>query len=71
MSLLPGKTFFSTPKPPPVEELPAIPEPTVMPDPDDQALEMKKRREFAKKRQRSGRVSTTSTAPQGTVLGGN
>ncbi len=69
MSLLPGKALFSTPKPAPVEPLPEIPEPTVMPDPDDKAINAKKRREFAQRRMRSGRVSTTSQAPQGTVLG--
>ena len=69
MSLLPGKTLFSAPKPARVEPLPEIPEPAVMPDPDDKAINARKRREFAKRRMRSGRASTTSQAPQGTVLG--
>ncbi len=51
------------------EPLPPIPEPAVAPVADDQALKAQKRRKFAQTRQRSGRLSTTNTAPQGTVLG--
>jgi len=56
-------------KPAPVPPLPEIKEPAVMPDPDDKAIKAEKRRRFARVRQRSGRLSTINTAPQGTVLG--
>ena len=58
-----------TPKVAAPDPIPPIPEPAVAPVPDDQALKAKKRREFARTRQRSGRLSTINTAPQGTVLG--
>ncbi len=64
---LPGKSLFSAPKPP--QPLPPIPEPAVAPDPDDRAIKAAQRRRFAEQRQRSGRLSTINTAPQGTVLG--
>ncbi len=57
------------PAPIPITPLPPIPEPAVMPVADDEALKAQKRRKFAQTRQRSGRLSTTNTAPQGTVLG--
>ena len=66
---LPGRSIFSPPKPRAPEPLPPIPEPAVMPDPDDKAIKAEKRRRFARVRQRSGRLSTINTAPQGTVLG--
>ena len=49
--------------------LPPIPEPAVAPVADDKALKAKQRRKVAQVRQRSGRLSTINTAPQGTVLG--
>lgn len=64
---LPGKSLFGSPKPP--AAIPPIPEPALMPDPDDQAIKRNQRRKFAAARQRSGRLSTINTAPQGTVLG--
>lgn len=64
---LPGFSAFKAAKP--AAPIPPIPEPAVMPDPDDQALQLNKRRKFAAARQRSGRLSTINTAPQGTVLG--
>lgn len=64
---LPGKSLFSSPKPP--APLPPIPEPAVMPDPDDKAIKTEKRRRFARLRMRSGRLSTFNTAPGETVLG--
>lgn len=67
MSLL--KNLFSPPKPRAPAPIPPIPEPAVMPDPDDQALKVAKRRKSAQARQRSGRLSTINTAPLGTVLG--
>ena len=66
---LPGKALFSPPKPRASAPIPPIPEPAVMPDPDDQAIKAEKRRKFAAVRQRSGRLSTINTAPLGTVLG--
>ncbi len=48
---------------------PQIPEPAVAPDPDDKAIKARQRRKSAGVRQRSGRLSTINTAPQGTVLG--
>lgn len=56
-------SLFSTPK------MPDIPEPAVMPDPDDEALKNRKRREFARVRQRSGRLSTMNVPPRDTALG--
>lgn len=64
---LPGKSLFGAPKP--AAPLPAIEEPALMPDPDDLAIKNQQRRKFAAARQRSGRLSTINTAPQGTVLG--
>lgn len=49
--------------------LPPILEPAVAPDPDDRALKANQRRRSAGVRQRSGRLSTINTSPQGTVLG--
>lgn len=49
--------------------LPPIPEPAVAPDPDDRALKANQRRRSAGIRQRSGRLSTFNTGPEGTVLG--
>ncbi len=66
---LPGKSWFSPPKPREPAPLPPIPEPAVMPDPDDKALKVAQRRKSAQRRQRSGRLSTMNTAPGGTVLG--
>lgn len=54
---------------PKAEKLPPIPEPAVQPDPDDKAIKAKQRRKSAAVRQRSGRLSTVGTEPQGTVLG--
>ena len=65
-----GSNKSSAPAPLPAPaELPPIPEPAVSPVADDQAIKVKKRRKFAAVRQRSGRLSTINTAPQGTVLG--
>ena len=65
-----GSKKSSAPAPLPAPaELPPIPEPAVSPVADDQAIKVKKRRKFAAVRQRSGRLSTINTAPQGTVLG--
>ena len=51
-------------------QLPEIEEPAVMPDPDDKAAKVRKRRLASEVRQRSGRASTINTAPAlGTVLG--
>lgn len=62
--------LFTTPESPSAPDpIPPIPEPAVAPVPDDKAIKAKKRRQFAKVRQRSGRLSTINTAPQGTVLG--
>ncbi len=63
----PGLSLFKPPKP--AAPIPSIPEPAVMPDPDDEALKATTRRRTAERRQRSGRLSTINTAPQGTVLG--
>ncbi len=60
-------SLFSSPKPPP--PLPPIPEPAVAPDPDDKSIQNAKRRKAATRRQRSGRLSTINTGPQGTTLG--
>ena len=54
---------------PKVATLPPIPEPAVAPDPDDEAIKTRQRRKSSRVRQRSGRLSTTDTAPLGTVLG--
>ena len=64
---LPGKSVFSSPKPPAPLELPPIEEPAVIPDPDDKARKAAQRRKFAERRQQSGRLSTINTGS--TVLG--
>ncbi len=52
------------------EAPPPIPEPAVLPDPDDKALKNAKRRKTAQRRQRSGRLSTINTDESlSTVLG--
>ena len=58
--------FPKTPAPAPI---PPIPEPAVAPVADDEAIKAKQRRKVAQVRQRSGRLSTINTAPQGTVFG--
>ena len=62
-----GSLLFPKTKTP--AALPPIPEPAVAPVADDKALKAKQRRKVAQVRQRSGRLSTINTAPQGTVLG--
>ncbi len=57
-------SLFSSPKPPP--PLPEIPEPAVAPDPDDLSIKNEKRRRAAKRRAKSGRLSTDNTS---TTLG--
>ncbi len=47
----------SPPAPAPVE-VPIIPEPTVMPKPDDAAMRRVKKRSLMKQQQRGGRAST-------------
>lgn len=59
-----GPLLFPEPAP-----IPPIPEPAVAPVADDEATKAKQRRKVARVRQRSGRLSTINTAPQGTVLG--
>ena len=66
---LPGGSLFSPPEPKLDIPFAAIPEPAVAPVPDDKAIKRRKRRRFSEARQRSGRLSTINTEPQGTVLG--
>lgn len=49
--------FGGSPKPAPVQ-MPIIPEPTLMPDPDDAAAKKAKRLSLQKQRERGGRAST-------------
>ncbi len=67
----PGKAFFGGGQPDvqPLPALPPIPEPAVIPDPDDKQAKIAARRRASLQRQRSGRLSTINTEPQGTVLG--
>lgn len=65
----PGQFLFGGPRPSAPAPLPPIPEPAVAPVPDDEAVKNRERRKFAQARQRSGRLSTINTAPQGTTLG--
>lgn len=64
----PGQFLFGGPRPSALP-LPPIPKPAVAPVPDDLAAKNRERRKFAQARQRSGRLSTINTAPQGTTLG--
>lgn len=64
---VPGQSLFSTPKIPAAAPIPPIPEPALAPDPQDIRAKIRKRREFAIKRQGSGRLSTIRTGE--TVLG--
>ncbi len=61
--------FFPDKEPEAGPAIPPIPEPAVAPVADDRAIKAKQRRKAARIRQRSGRLSTINTAPQGTVLG--
>lgn len=65
MSILPG---FSQ-KPAPTPELPEIPEPAVMPDPDDKGMKATKRRKASARSRTRGRVSTFNTGTMGSALG--
>ncbi len=53
--------LFRAPKIQALPPLPAISEPAVAPDPDDLAIKAQQRRKAARKRQRSGRLSTINT----------
>ena len=68
-----GSSLFGSKKSsspaPAAEAPPPIPEPAVLPDPDDKAIKASKRRKVAQRRLRSGRLSTTNTEPLSTVLG--
>lgn len=55
-----------TPPPPPVPE---IPEPAVMPDPDDKQKKIAARRRASQRTQRSGRLSTINTDDSANALG--
>ncbi len=66
---LPSAAPAPAPAPIPITPLPPIPEPAVAPVADDQALKAAARRRSATVRQRSGRLSTVGSGPQGTVLG--
>ena len=50
--------LFNSPKMPDPVPVPVIPEPTVMPMPDDKAMRKAKRDSLLKQQQRSGRAST-------------
>lgn len=50
-------------------QIPEVVEPAVMPDPDDKAIKVTQRRKAAKRRMRSGRLSTMDSSPQGTSFG--
>ena len=68
--IFPGLSMFKTPKPP-VQELPPIAPPAVMPVPDDDQAKAAARRKNAARRRRSGRLSTINTGVEAkSTLGG-
>jgi hypothetical protein len=56
-------SIFSTPK------TPALPPPTLMPDPNDELRRQKARQQMALKSGQGGRASTFNTLQQGVVTG--